>query len=210
MTGTRHWRQPQRLSRVGYTPNPGDSFVIVNNEGTQPLSGTFNGLPEGSLLVAGGRRLPNFLHGGADGNDVVLTCIAADVWTGLSTSDSNWSDGANWLSGFAPHAGDNLLFPAGAAQTSNVNDFDRDGTAFGLIEIAGDNYDLTGNPVLLAGNIVSGGTATASALEPATLRRRRHRQRQHDRRHLHRFRRHRSERPQPLGNRRERLGHDGA
>ena len=33
---------------VGYTPSPGDSFVIVNNEGANPISGTFNGLPEGA------------------------------------------------------------------------------------------------------------------------------------------------------------------
>ncbi len=65
---------------LGYTPNPGDSFVIVNNQSANSVSGTFNGLSEGSLLVVG-TSVFQISYKGGDGNDVVLTCIAADVWT---------------------------------------------------------------------------------------------------------------------------------
>ena len=33
---------------LGYTPSLGDSFVIVNNQGSQPINGLFNGLPQGA------------------------------------------------------------------------------------------------------------------------------------------------------------------
>ena len=57
-----------------YTPTVGDSFTIVNNDGSDPVLGTFMGLPEGATIL-------NFLGSGlsatisyvaGDGNDVVL------------------------------------------------------------------------------------------------------------------------------------------
>ena len=104
---------------------------------------------------------------GGDGNDVVLTSVTADVWTGADngTGGSNdWSDPLNWLGNVAPSAGDNLIFPAGALQTANVNDF-ANGTAFGTIQISGDSYSLTGNQVLLGGPVVSEGTGNSLALD---------------------------------------------
>ena len=65
---------------VGYTPAFGDSFIIVNNEGADPISGTFAGLPEGGLLAVGGDVF-QISYTGGDGNDVVLTCVKADIWT---------------------------------------------------------------------------------------------------------------------------------
>ncbi len=55
-------------------PSPGDSYVVINNDGGDSVSGTFLGLPEGGVI-------PNFLgsgfaatitYQGGDGNDVVL------------------------------------------------------------------------------------------------------------------------------------------
>jgi CSLREA domain-containing protein len=63
----------------GFTPTVGQTFVIINNDGTaDPVTGTFNGLPQGASI-------PNFLgsalkatisYTGGDGNDVVLTAAA--------------------------------------------------------------------------------------------------------------------------------------
>src|SRR2546430_1807568 len=39
----------------GFAPTPGQAFTIISNFGSNPISGTFAGLPEGAALnVAGG------------------------------------------------------------------------------------------------------------------------------------------------------------
>jgi len=50
----------------------GGAFVILNNRGSQPVGGSFAGLPEGSQLHAGGLAW-RITYSGGDGNDVVLT-----------------------------------------------------------------------------------------------------------------------------------------
>ena len=56
----------------GFAPHPGDQFTVINNQGTQPIVGTFVGLAEGDIIYSG-------LYGfsvsyvGGDGNDLVLT-----------------------------------------------------------------------------------------------------------------------------------------
>ncbi len=53
--------------QLGYTPTPGSTFTILTNVS----SGTFNGLPEGAELSAGGQFFRITYHGGS-GSDVVL------------------------------------------------------------------------------------------------------------------------------------------
>jgi hypothetical protein len=55
----------------GFTPGPQDSFLIVNNTGLAPVAGTFDNLPEGSLLTNGASVL-QLTYTGGDGNDIVL------------------------------------------------------------------------------------------------------------------------------------------
>ncbi|MGB3118138.1 MAG: autotransporter-associated beta strand repeat-containing protein, partial [Verrucomicrobiales bacterium] len=57
---------------AGLTPAAGDTFLIIDNDGTaDAVTGTFTGLPEGSTVTTGGQ---NFVvsYVGGDGNDVVL------------------------------------------------------------------------------------------------------------------------------------------
>jgi len=49
--------------------------VIVNNDGTDPVTGTFAGLPEGALIVTGNRGF-TISYAGGDGNDIVLNALA--------------------------------------------------------------------------------------------------------------------------------------
>ncbi|MEA3208278.1 MAG: trimeric autotransporter adhesin [Chthoniobacter sp.] len=57
---------------VGFTPVPGSSFVIIDNDGTgDAVTGTFAGLVEGGLASLGGHFF-NITYKGGDGNDVVL------------------------------------------------------------------------------------------------------------------------------------------
>jgi len=83
------------------------------------------------------------------------------TWTGGGTTN-NWTDAANW-GGAAPVAGDNLVFPAGAARRTNTNNFVA-GTTFGSIRFTGNGatYTLGGNQVALGG----GGLSTADGSAP--------------------------------------------
>lgn len=60
-----------QLVITGTLPDIHDSFVIVTNDGTDPVIGTFNGMPEGTMVNVNGidKRLT---YVGGDGNDVVL------------------------------------------------------------------------------------------------------------------------------------------
>jgi autotransporter-associated beta strand protein len=88
---------------------------------------------------------------------------AADTWTGLSGTTSNWSDGANWQATTPPVANDALIFD-GSNQTSNTNDFTA-GTQFNGITFA-----ATASPFTLAGNAVNlGGDVVNLSTNPQTV-----------------------------------------
>jgi len=55
----------------GFVPAVGDEFTILDNDGTDAVAGTFNGLPEGASVVAGNVTL-QITYAGGTGNDVVL------------------------------------------------------------------------------------------------------------------------------------------
>ena len=52
----------------------GDTFTIIDNKTTHPMSGTFKDLPEGAEITAGGATF-KISYVGGDGNDVVLTAL---------------------------------------------------------------------------------------------------------------------------------------
>ncbi len=59
-----HWKH--------YRPRPGDTFVIVQNDGKDSVRGTFKGLPEGARLTVDGVSYSISYKGGTHHNDVVL------------------------------------------------------------------------------------------------------------------------------------------
>jgi ELWxxDGT repeat protein len=68
----------------GFTPLPGATFTILDNQGTAAVTGTFAGLPEGALVPAGGGTFQISYRGG-DGNDVVLSNFTVPLTaTGVS------------------------------------------------------------------------------------------------------------------------------
>lgn len=86
---------------------------------------------------------------------------ATRTWTG--TSSNLWSVAANW-GGTAPVAGDDLVFPAGAANQSTMNDFAA-GTSFNSIAITGGSYTLAGNAITLG----AGGLSVSVPLQQISL-----------------------------------------
>jgi autotransporter-associated beta strand protein len=60
---------------LGFTPAIGETFTIINNQGTNAIVGTFNNLSEGATLSGNGMTFRISYMGGS-GNSVVLTRIA--------------------------------------------------------------------------------------------------------------------------------------
>jgi hypothetical protein len=66
---------------LGYTPSIGDSFVLIANDGTDPIQGTFKNLPEGATITINGQDLEITYQGGPNQNEVVLTDKATPTVT---------------------------------------------------------------------------------------------------------------------------------
>ena len=66
------------------------------------------------------------------------------LWDGGSTANNLWTTKENWAGDTAPLPGDNLIFPAGAEQLVNFNDYPS-GTIFGSITVSGSGYQIQGN-----------------------------------------------------------------
>ncbi|MBL8113858.1 MAG: hypothetical protein JNK60_13335, partial [Acidobacteria bacterium] len=57
-----------------FDPAGGTTYVIVDNDGADPIAGTFAGLPEGWTFTANARNY-RISYVGGDGNDITLTRV---------------------------------------------------------------------------------------------------------------------------------------
>jgi len=64
------------VSLPSLIPTASQTFVIINNDGTDAIAGTFAGLPEGATFTVGSSQF-RISYVGGSGNDVVLTALAA-------------------------------------------------------------------------------------------------------------------------------------
>ncbi len=60
---------------LGFTPTVGNSFTIINNDGGDAVTGSFAGLPEGTVFYVLSTAF-SISYAGGTGNDVVLTVVA--------------------------------------------------------------------------------------------------------------------------------------
>lgn len=82
----------------GFNPATGDSFVIIRNDGTDAVSGTFLNAPEGSIITTPNNIAFRITYRGGDGNDIVLTRVRK--------SDFDFdTDGSSDISVFRPSNG---------------------------------------------------------------------------------------------------------
>ncbi len=142
-------------AQSGFAAHFGDTFKILdNNFAADPVVGTFAGLPEGAIIDLAGLALLRLSYTGGDGNDVTLTVTQATgsglthIWDGGSATDGNWTTAANWVGDIAPAPGAALEFPAGAARTSNTNNFPAF-TTFDSLRFTGSGYAVSGANLLV-------------------------------------------------------------
>ncbi|BCX49252.1 bacteriocin [Haloferula helveola] len=123
-----------------FEPAPGSIFTIIDNDGADPVSGTFDGLPESALVTVGTFTL-QISYTGGDGNDVTLSIpISSEVTT---TADSGTGSLRDALA--VTGSGGTITFAAG---------------------LTGDTISLTSGPLVIDKSI----TIDASALLlPVTL-----------------------------------------
>ena len=76
----------------------GTTFIIINNDGTDPVSGTFNGLAENSLLSASGQKF-RIHYAGGTGNDVTLVRDTGAAGPQLSAGGGSYRNNAFQLTG---------------------------------------------------------------------------------------------------------------
>src|SRR5207245_4897719 len=72
---------------------------------------------------------------------------AVATWDG-GGADTKWTTAANWAGDVAPQPGDDLVFPDGPAQRTNVTDFPP-ATEFHHLTVGGFGYLMTGSCVRL-------------------------------------------------------------
>ncbi|MBK8001934.1 MAG: hypothetical protein IPK15_25350, partial [Verrucomicrobia bacterium] len=99
--------------------------VLIQNDGADPVIGTFAGLPEGAFVETVSGGLTNRItYVGGDGNDVSLRSVPpvatqlTRVWDGDGTNAS-WTTAGNWIGNIRPRNGDDILFPVNAQQKRN-------------------------------------------------------------------------------------------
>jgi fibronectin-binding autotransporter adhesin len=164
VTGTVNLTGASLSGTVGFTPAIGSTFAILNNDGSDAVTGTFAGLSEGSNVVLSGYNFTISYTGGT-GNDVVLTRAANTfTWDG-GGADNNWTAAANWVGDVAPGAGDSLVFDATGvgARPSPNNDFAA-ATNFGTITVAAGGYTIGGNSVSLTSGLTASNASGSSTV----------------------------------------------
>jgi hypothetical protein len=154
-----------------YVPMTGDVFTIVTNDGADPVTGTFAGLPESGTLVFNGATLRVSYVGGT-GNDITLTVVSstAFAWNGAGAND-NWSTAANWSAGVAPPSAATtfVAFPAASARFAPVVDVPW--TLNRLDIAAATPYAISGQALTFAGTTpqLAGSGAAHALSNPLTL-----------------------------------------
>lgn len=72
----------------GFKPKAGQKYVLISNDGADPISGTFTGLAQGAKVTVGAYEF-TISYTGGDGNDVELTVTAGAPDTGFNLLMNN-------------------------------------------------------------------------------------------------------------------------
>lgn len=140
---------------VSGTPSAGTVYTIINNDGGDAVIGTFNGLPEGAAVVAGG-QVYKISYVGGTGNDVTLQSLALTI----DANDTPPAEGgANGQ--FSVYFSDGTPSGRVTVTTPVTVDFLVTGTAIGAAAAGGpaanpNDYLQITSPVVIPANATEG------------------------------------------------------
>lgn len=141
-----------------FFPRVGDRFTIIENRGSQPVSGIFNYLSEGGTFPFDNGYVLQISYRGGDGNDVTLTVVQApNLWRG--PNGGVWSNPDNWTQG-TPQNGqiigfDSRLLAAGNGVSYVVHN-DLVGLELSSINFASSAIEVRGNRLTVSQSINGG------------------------------------------------------
>jgi hypothetical protein len=83
---------------LGFVPVLGTSFVVINNDGADVVTGEYNGLADDSTFNltdtgSGATLVFSINYQGGDGNDVAITLVQPATVTGVFVRGTNWTSG---------------------------------------------------------------------------------------------------------------------
>jgi len=113
-TGTINLGSATLSLTLGFAPTPGQTFTIIDNDGADAVTGTFNGLAQGttiSVMYSSTSYYFTVSYVGGTGNDIVLTSVAitGKHWTGTA-GNGNWNTASNWSGSVVPSTTDTVIF----------------------------------------------------------------------------------------------------
>ncbi len=133
----------------------GQTFTLISNQTGNPITGTFNSLPDGAITTIDGIGYQISYSGGSSGDDVTLTVVKPALWTG-DAGDGKWSNPGNWQGDVLPTADQSVEFPAtdsGASDTITLS---------GNVQVASlsflGSYSIQGDTLAISGAIFADGT----------------------------------------------------
>jgi uncharacterized repeat protein (TIGR01451 family) len=144
-------------------PAEGQSFVIISNDGADPVNGTFLNRPEGSTFIEDGETF-RITYVGGDGNDVELIATDADLGVTKVADDTT------------PAVGQNVTYTitvtnAGPSDATNVTLTDILGAGLTYVSATPSQGSCVGaGPVTCnLGTINSGANATVTLVATASV-----------------------------------------
>ena len=165
------------LAGTTFAGTAGNTFTLVENDGTDAIVGTFSGLPEGATFAWPGSSLLNarISYIGGDGNDAVLTLISALTVTNTANSGVGSlrgvvayalaKPGADTID-FAPSLSGQTIVLAGEITLDDDAGVTIDATALpGGVTVSGNNVGRPffvnfGKTATLRGLTITGGSST--------------------------------------------------
>ena len=146
-----------------FVPTNGNTFTIIDNDGTDAVSGTFSGLAQGATVVLGNTTF-QISYAGGTGNDVVLTTSGQEItWDG-GAGTLNWNDANNWSTNTLPGTNDVVIIDIAGTNTvtSSGTVSIRSLTSNETLAITNGTFTIANASQLNGGLTLAGGTLTAS------------------------------------------------